>query len=444
MERSNPRARDQLTEEGPAGIFPRRMERVSKASRWRRPGGVAGCPRCKVLIIDARSPDEARRTGGATSFIRALRPYLPKDWMIATPDPVERATPAAPFDADRSISLGPALDSRRIPERILFPLRVLRLRRRLLALAPELVYCHSNEIAMLHCLLFHGRFFQGAAFALHQHGAENALSRATFRWGRLELIVRGYEALQRSSHRRCDVVVAIDEACRQKNLVWGVEKSLLMLPNAVDTARFFPEEGDIREGRSVWGFGDWDVMFLHAGRIEEVKRQEVIIGAFELAAPRLLPRRAGLAIAGTGTLACALADRVASSPLRGQIRLLGNVSPTDMPKLMRIADGFVLASEFEGVPMVLLEAMASGVPAAAPAIGGIPDMLSPDEGILLPSVPSVEAVAAGMLSIVTVRWDRKSISQSAQRFGAAQAVARLSGRFDAVVKSRVGRMGGLP
>ena len=53
-----------------------------------------------------------------------------------------------------------------------------------------------------------------------------------------------------------------------------------------------------------------------------------------------------------------------------------------MPRLLQAADGFALSSLSEGLPMVLLEAMAAHVPCVATAVGGIPELLAGNAGLL--------------------------------------------------------------
>ena len=62
------------------------------------------------------------------------------------------------------------------------------------------------------------------------------------------------------------------------------------------------------------------------------------------------------------------------------------------------ADALVLSSVTEGLPMALLEAMAAGVPCVATAVGGVPALLSPGAGIVVPP-QNPEALARAMAEI---------------------------------------------
>lgn len=123
-------------------------------------------------------------------------------------------------------------------------------------------------------------------------------------------------------------------------------------------------------------------------------------GNFLQAAALLAERqpRAHFLITGDGELA---------EQIRGQARRLG-LGPErltftgnlrDMPALLAAIDIFMLASKWEGLPMVLLEAMAMGVPVVSTAVGGVPDLLEDGRNGLLvpPSDPAALAAAAERL-----------------------------------------------
>ena len=95
-----------------------------------------------------------------------------------------------------------------------------------------------------------------------------------------------------------------------------------------------------------------------------------------------------------------------------------------MPELLSAIDIFMLASAWEGLPMVLLEAMAMGLPVVSTAVGGVPDLIETGEnGMLVPaSDPAALAAAGGKLV---------SDAEARRRIGAAgqdTVRARFSGQ----------------
>ena len=139
--------------------------------------------------------------------------------------------------------------------------------------------------------------------------------------------------------------------------VWG---------RAVDTDVFHPS----RRGtawRTRLGLGDATV-FLHVGRLAAEKNVARILAGFALAR-RTLGARAQLVIAGDGPVAKALR---AAAP--EGVHFVGFIDrERDLPELYASADAFLCASTTETLGLVILEAMASGLPVAAVAAGGVAD-----------------------------------------------------------------------
>jgi glycosyltransferase involved in cell wall biosynthesis len=108
----------------------------------------------------------------------------------------------------------------------------------------------------------------------------------------------------------------------------------------------------------------------------------------------LEPGSARLRIAGDGPDRAAVEAEVDRLGLGGAVELLG--TRNDVPALLAGADVFVLASDSEGLPMSVLEAMAAGLPVVASAVGGVPELVRDGEtGFLVP--PRDSAALAGAL-----------------------------------------------
>ena len=144
---------------------------------------------------------------------------------------------------------------------------------------------------------------------------------------------------------------------------------LVVIPNAVDFERY--AAGGCRERtRRELGVGAGEFLWLAAGRLAPAKDYPGLLRAFAALAGR---RQARLLIAGDGPLRGELAGRIDALGLVGRVRLLG--LRDDLPELYRACDALVLSSAWEGMPNVVLEAMASARPVVATAVGAVPEMV---------------------------------------------------------------------
>jgi glycosyltransferase involved in cell wall biosynthesis len=123
-----------------------------------------------------------------------------------------------------------------------------------------------------------------------------------------------------------------------------------------------------------------DFIYLFAGRLQPVKDVGTLLRAFA-SLPIPSERRIKLWIAGDGPERPMLTELSGKLGLHAQVRFLG--ARTDVPALMSAADGFVLTSITEGLPMALIEAMGHGLPCIATAVGGIPELLGDGVGIIV-------------------------------------------------------------
>ena len=199
--------------------------------------------------------------------------------------------------------------------------------------------------------------------------------------------------------------------------VWG---------RGVDTALFHP---DHRDRRSIAGpeIDEKTFVFLHVGRLAAEKGVERILQAYEIARTRLTGgRRSHLIIAGDGPARAALRESAGPG-----VTFLGNLDRQRvLPRLYASADAFLFASHTETLGLVILEAMASGVPVVAAPAGGVADHLRHDENGLAYPPGDVEAMAAAMVALVDdpARRDRLSVGarQTAERLSWEEELDRLS------------------
>jgi sugar transferase (PEP-CTERM/EpsH1 system associated) len=159
------------------------------------------------------------------------------------------------------------------------------------------------------------------------------------------------------------------------------------IPNGVDLERF--ARGDRAAGRAALAAPDGCTVIGAVGRLEPVKDHAGLIQAFASLAPR---HRALLYLVGDGPSRADLERLVHTLHVADRVRFLGERH--DVPLILRGLDLFVLSSVGEGMSNCLLEAMASGLPIVATAVGGNTELVEDGvTGVLVwPRAP--EALAA--------------------------------------------------
>lgn len=161
---------------------------------------------------------------------------------------------------------------------------------------------------------------------------------------------------------------------------------------------------------------------VHIGRFEEAKNHPFIVACARELKSRGVPAR--IHLYGVGSLMESIKNRVEGEGLAESVLFHGLTS--DVPSALSEADAFIFPSLYEGMPMVIAEAMAAGLPIVASRNGGIPDMVEDGvSGVLLPL--EVEDFANAISEIFASKELRMSLGSHArmraEAFG-SQAMAR--------------------
>ena len=157
------------------------------------------------------------------------------------------------------------------------------------------------------------------------------------------------------------------------------QQKLHYVPNGV---RIFPRTDErVTRMRRELVIPDGSFAFFYVGRLNPVKDLGTLLKAFA-ALPPDVSVRSSLYIVGEGSERGELEARKNALNLGGRVQFLG--ARSDIPELLMAADAFVMSSTTEGLPMALLEAMAAGVPCAATAVGGIPELFENGRGVGVP------------------------------------------------------------
>jgi glycosyltransferase involved in cell wall biosynthesis len=161
------------------------------------------------------------------------------------------------------------------------------------------------------------------------------------------------------------------------------KQKCIIVTNGIDTTEFVPSPDRRAQTRAAMSAGE-DFIWLTAGRIAPAKDIPNLLRAFVQV--RAAHPSAQLWIAGEGAPAAA----------QENVHWLG--LRRDLPALLDAADGFVLASAWEGMPLVVGEAMAMEKPVVATDVGGVRELVG-EAGVIVPAKNSV-ALAASMLGFM--------------------------------------------
>ncbi len=164
---------------------------------------------------------------------------------------------------------------------------------------------------------------------------------------------------------------------------------LIYVPLGIDVAEFSPPTTSRTEG---------PVRLLCVGRLAPEKGQLLLLEA--VAALRSSGFPLELRLVGDGPDRILLEKRASELEIRSQVKFLGWVDQVQLMKLYSESDLFVLPSLAEGIPMVLMEAMAMEIPSVAPCITGIPELIEHGADGMLYFVADVEDLTAKVRTLL--------------------------------------------
>jgi colanic acid/amylovoran biosynthesis glycosyltransferase len=225
--------------------------------------------------------------------------------------------------------------------------------------------------------------------------------------------------------RSAAFVACISDFCRSQ-LMRHVEPEhwdkLHLVRMGVDASRYLGR-ADQRAARPP---GALRVLFV--GRLVPEKGPTVLVEAVRMLADD--GRDVELVLVGAGDLGTALRAQVQRDGLQSRVVLAGAVGQDDLPELYAWADDFCLPSFAEGVPVVLMEAMATELPVVTTRIAGIPELVVDGEHGRLVTPGRSDELAAALLEVGAAGRDRT------RRWGVNGRTAVQQG-FDPVVHAAV-------
>ncbi len=200
---------------------------------------------------------------------------------------------------------------------------------------------------------------------------------------------------------------------------------LEVIPLGIDPDIFVPKAKSSLERTSFH--------VISVGRLSREKAQHILIQAVG----RLVRegRRVRLSLVGEGPDRPGLEKEIVACGLLGSVRLEGSLNQDQLKVLYGESDAFALASLAEGVPVVLMEAMAMEIPCVATRITGIPELIENGVDGLLVAPSDVEQLASALALLMDDRDLRERIARSARlkiirQYNLSKNTARLAEVFE--------------
>lgn len=252
-------------------------------------------------------------------------------------------------------------------------------------------YVCDNGVGIVHCHGYKSNFY--GFFAARK---DARLVATNHNWITSNWRLRAYFLIDLVLIRFFDRIVAVSDVVRDEMIRYGVPGAKIdVIDNGVDVARLDAQVSR-DDARKALDLDPAHIVFATVGSLIPEKGLECLIEAFRPVCA--CHREARLLIVGDGPLRQQLEEQAVRGGLAEKVMFAGYRS--DIPRVLAAVDVFVLASRREGLPMVLLEAMAAGKPVIAARVGGIPKAVRElEDGILVNPGSAVE-LADAMLSLI--------------------------------------------
>lgn len=192
-------------------------------------------------------------------------------------------------------------------------------------------------------------------------------------------------------------VICVSHALKDRLIQHGVDQDkLIVIMNGVDNAFFQANKSRPQDNRGKY--------LLTVGNLVPLKGHAYILRTLAE-----LPQEK-LTIIGAGELGTTLRKLAEHLNISDRVSFLPHIAHKDLPAYYANAKCTILMSSSEGMPNVMLESLACGTPVIATNVGGIPEVITEDNGILL-SERTSNALTDALRSARQHNWNRSQISQ---------------------------------
>ena len=223
-------------------------------------------------------------------------------------------------------------------------------------------------------------------------------------------------------------IISVSQALKDKIIDMGIPESKIdVIRNGVDTSVFYP----IQNVRDELNLPKNRKIILSIGNIYETKGFQLLIKSLDIIRNRQEPPL--LVIIGEGPYKNVLVDLITTLSLNNDVLFAGLKPHKTLFQWYNACDVFCLASFREGIPNVIFESFACGKPVVATGVGGIPEVVTNDNGLIVPEL-SAEKIASAIVKSINTRWNHKKIVDHAKIFNWDFTTKKLFSLFQSVIR----------
>lgn len=242
-------------------------------------------------------------------------------------------------------------------------------------------------------------------------------------WGRLRYFHRW---ISKQIAEKARLILPVSSALAEDMRALGLKGNYQIIPNVVDTHLFKPPPN--RKMRN--GF-----KFIHISNlIDKVKNVSEIISMFKVLLQT--EKDIELIIVGDGVDKADYVTQVITENMEKNVRFTGQVPYQEVSHLLTQSDCLLLFSNYENLPCVLLEALASGVPVITTETGGMYEWVTPDIGMVIP-VQDKNALLDAMKSMINKsgQFDQQFLHREVERRCSVEVIGeRLKGIYKEILE----------
>ena len=317
---------------------------------------------------DWNNPDSLT-IGGASGVIKSILPHLEAEKIYLLGITSKRENLKKELKIHENIIIYPIVyvpKKSKVPERIHTVWYSRKINKALKKYDIQSIYSHAEE------MLYWVKPRYNILY--HMHGANNALSKAKIRIFRNRMFLHLWSNIRKKNIKNANKIIAIDSLCLDVIKKYNKLKSAILIPNFVDTSIFYY---DNVKSETLKRINEKIILFV--GRIEEVKGLELFVDILNNLDKKEKGKWKGV-IVGRGNYKKNIETYIKNESNERLFFFPGAVfDQQELRKIYSESTVLIISSLFEGIPMVILEALACSTPVVSTNVGGIKQLIADEE-----------------------------------------------------------------